>query len=168
MEVMPLLAPPEDRLASAAGSTAPAGGPLRRRWPEVLAVAALLLVVWMALSTFLGTKGGPQSRAAQSNLRNGIAAAKVYFTEDDVYTGFDAAAGAVIEPSVTWVDGDAVTENVVNVDGVSSTQVLLETLSESGSSFCLADDATLGTVRGKDPEGGTFGNYDGCAAAEDW
>ena len=39
---------------------------------------------------------------------------------------------------------------------------MLETQSESGASFCIADDATLGTIRGKDPEGGTFRNYAGC------
>ena len=136
---------------------------------ELMVVVLIIgILIAIALPTFLGARQRAQNRAAQSNLRNGVAAAKVHFTDADVYTGFNAAAGAAIEPSLTWVDGDATNVNAVNVNGVTATTVLLETQSASGASFCIADDATLGSVRGKDPEGGTFNNYAGCAAAEDW
>ena len=80
----------------------------------------LLVFLALALPAFLQPRWGPQSRPAQSTLRNGIAAAMAYFSDgDDVYTGFDAAEGATIEPSLTWVDGDATNENLVNVSGVS-------------------------------------------------
>jgi type IV pilus assembly protein PilA len=136
---------------------------------ELMVVVLIIgILVAIALPTFLGARKRAQDKAAESNLRNGIASAKTFFTDNDVYTGFNAAAGGTIEPSLTWADGNAVVINQVNVNGVSATQVLLETKSASGTSFCIADDATGasgGTVRGYDTAGGAFNNFAGCAAA---
>ena len=73
---------------------------------ELMVVVLIIgILIAIALPTFLGARQRAQDRAAQSNLRNGIAAAKTFFTDGDMYTGFNAAAGAAIEPSLTWVDG---------------------------------------------------------------
>src|SRR5439155_13015304 len=101
------------------------------------------------LPTFLGARKRAQDKAAISNLRNAIAAAKTYFTDSDVYTGFNAAQGALIEPSLTWVDGGAAAINEVHVKLVSATQVVLSTLSASTVPFCIADDSGVGTRYGK-------------------
>src|SRR5438105_12928300 len=119
----------------------------------------------IALLTFLRARKRAHDKAAESNLRNGIAAAKTFFTDNDIYPGFNAAQGQTIEPSLTWADGNAVAVNTVNVTNVGANTVLLETKSASGTSFCIADDATQGSVRGYDPAGGTFANYAACAAA---
>jgi type IV pilus assembly protein PilA len=130
---------------------------------ELMVVVLIIgILVAIALPTFLGARTRAQDRAAQSNLRNGIAAAKVSFTDDEVYTTFDAAKGTEIEPSLSWADGDAVALNTVNVTDASDTTVLLQTLSASGTSFCVADDSTVGQVQGNDPAGGAFTNYVGC------
>jgi type IV pilus assembly protein PilA len=118
---------------------------------ELMVVVLIIgILVAIALPTFLGARKRAQDKAAESNLRNGMAAAKTYFTDQDVYTGFNAAQGLAIEPSLTWDDaGPPATINHVSVRGVSATQVALVTLSASGTPFCLADDATAGSHFGK-------------------
>src|SRR5438477_9038841 len=96
---------------------------------ELMVVVLIIgILVAIALPTFLGARKRAQDKAAISNLRNAIAAAKTYFTDSDVYTGFNAAQGALIEPSLTWVDGGAAAINEVHVKLVSATQVVLSTL----------------------------------------
>ncbi len=128
---------------------------------ELMVVVLIIgILIAIALPTFLGARKRAQDRAAQSNLRNGIAAAKTFFTDGDVYTGFsspaDSGTANDIEPSLTWDDGSAVVVDTVNIDVVTDTTVLLETLSASGSSFCVYDDSTTGTTYGTDTGGGTF------------
>ena len=75
---------------------------------ELMVVVLIIgILIAIALPTFLGARVRAQDRAAQSNLRNGIAAAKTFYTDGDTYTGFDSSAGTSIEPSLTWVDGVA-------------------------------------------------------------
>ena len=100
---------------------------------ELMVVVLIIgILVTIALPTFIGARKRAENKGAESNLRNGMSAAKTFFTDADAYTGFNAAQGQTIEPSLTWVDGNAVVVNQVNVNGVSGTQVLLETRSASG------------------------------------
>src|SRR5437773_7193690 len=100
---------------------------------ELMVVVLIIgILIAIALPTFLGARQRAQDKAALSNLRNGIAAAKTFFTDGDVYTGFTAAQGMSIEPSLTWVDGVASVLNTVDVRAESATVVLLQTLSGSG------------------------------------
>src|SRR6266568_699588 len=106
-------------------------------------------LIAIALPTFLGARTRAENKAAESNLRNGIAAAKTFFTDGDTYTAFDAAAGTTIEPSLQWVDGAAVVVQDVGVQGVGATTVQLTALSGSGTFYCLGDDSTAGTTYGQ-------------------
>jgi type IV pilus assembly protein PilA len=121
---------------------------------ELMVVVLIIgILVAIALPTFLGARKRAQDKAAESNLRNGLVAAKTYFTDNDYYAGangtFNASAGSTIEPSLSWVDGGAAAINEVHVKGVNATQVVLTTLSASGTPFCIADDSTAGTHFGK-------------------
>ena len=120
---------------------------------ELMVVVLIIgILIAIALPTFLGARTRAQDRAAQSNLRNGIAAAKTFFTDKDSYKGFDAAGVAAgIEPSLTWAPNTAAAKGAVSIydDTAGGTWVVLDTISDSGTIFCIADNATTGTFYGK-------------------
>ena len=59
---------------------------------ELMVVVLIIgILIAIALPTFLGARQRAQDRAAQSDLRNAIAAAKKFYTDGDTYTGFAAA-----------------------------------------------------------------------------
>ncbi len=119
---------------------------------ELMVVVLIIgILVAIALPTFLGARTRAQDKAAESNLRNAVAAAKTYFTDGDTYTGFNAAAGGGIETSLTWQDAgaDPTGGKTVAVRNVSATAVELTARSASTEYFCLVDDSTAGTTLGK-------------------
>src|SRR5207247_5269724 len=79
---------------------------------ELMVVVLIIgILIAIALPTFLGARTRAQNRAAQSDLRNAIAAAKTAYTDDDTYVGACAVATAGcsatanidgIEPSLTF------------------------------------------------------------------
>lgn len=80
-------------------------------------------------------------KVAVSNLINAGGAAVTYFVENGrSFKGFDAATAAGIEPAITWADGDAVSQNVVNIGKVNAkgTRVMLETSRANGPASVLA------------------------------
>ena len=133
---------------------------------ELMVVVLIIgILIAIALPTFLGARQRAQDRAAQSDLRNGLAAAKVHFTDGDTYTGFDATVAEDIEPSLTWAVAATTVQGTVGitVSGTSGETVLLQTQSASGNGFCVADTATgPGTVFGNNTTGGDFANAAAC------
>lgn len=115
------------------------------------------ILVAIALPTFLGARDRATDKAAMSNLRNGVAVAKVYFTDNDTYEGFDWMAGEAIEPDLIWNDSPVALRGQVSVRGVDQMTVVLVVKSESGKTLCLADDATTGI---------TYGQVDAQSVAE--
>ena len=111
---------------------------------ELMVVVLIIgILIAIALPTFLGARGRAQDKAALTDLRNGVAAAKVYFTDADVYTGFDVAAGTAIEPALNWSGNAAApTTNQVNIQVVSATTLLLVRHSDAGNYFCVWDPGT--------------------------
>src|SRR5712691_8038545 len=78
---------------------------------ELMVVVLIIgILIAIALPTFLGARQRAQDRAAQSSLRNGIAAAKTVFTDADSYTSFKCVAEPCVatdppvaaEPSLKW------------------------------------------------------------------
>jgi type IV pilus assembly protein PilA len=119
---------------------------------ELMVVVLIIgILVAIALPTFLGARERAQNRAAQSDLRNAIAAAKVHFTDGDTYTGFTEGVAEGIEPSLDFEDTDgAAVVGVVTINAVTADSVEMSTLSASGDPFCILDDASSapGTVEG--------------------
>ena len=97
-----------------------------------------------------------QDQAAQADLRNALAAAKTYFTDDDSYKGFDPTVGAMIEASLSYAGDRAATAGVISINLVTKTEVVMSTVSHSGQAFCIADAAT--------GSGTTFGRVDAAGA----
>ena len=116
---------------------------------ELMVVVLIIgILVAIALPTFLGARQRAQDRAAQSDLRNGMAAAKTYFTDDDTFTGFDVTAGEAVEPSLVWTAAGTPTVGQVVIQAVAADSIVLTALSGSGTFFCLADNSAA--------SGGTF------------
>ena len=111
---------------------------------ELMVVVLIIgILIAIALPTFLGARKRAQDKAAQSNLRNAIAAAKTFYTDGETYVGFNEAAGLAIEPSLTWEETDgAAVVNVVTINTASATTVEMSTSSASGADFCILDVST--------------------------
>jgi type IV pilus assembly protein PilA len=113
---------------------------------ELMVVVLIIgILIAIALPTFLGARERAQNRAAQSNLRNGLAAAKVFFTDNDSFTGFTETAGETAEPSLTWEDtAPAATTEVVGTVYIwqaATNDVHLVAESDSGDFFAIHESA---------------------------
>jgi len=150
---------------------------------ELMVVVLIIgILIAIALPTFLGARARAQDRAATADLRNAIAAAKVFYTDKDSYTGFDTgcAPGALCvagspslttEPSLPWAGaGDPGATNRVAIelasgtgDGTDTAGLLLVRRSQTGTYFCDVDDGSSPLPH----EGTTYASVDTiteCAA----
>ena len=140
---------------------------------ELMVVVLIIgILIAIALPTFLGARTRAQDRAAESNLRNALVSAKTFFTDGDTYTGFNAAAGTSIEPSLTWVDGGAApfaigTVSVANVSAAGD-NLTMDATSASGTTFCIADNAAAGAPSGTVRGIGYANTFAACNALADW
>jgi hypothetical protein len=81
-----------------------------------------------------------------SDLRNGFATGKVFFTDNDTYVGFTAVAAALVEPNLPWVvAGDPGATKNVAINVATATNLLLVRRSDSTTYFCAVDDGTSNT-----------------------
>ena len=104
---------------------------------ELMVVVLIIgILIAIALPTFLGARSRAQDKAALSDLRNAVAAAKTYFTDGDTYTGFNNTAAAAIEPNLSWSSSKPA---IVVASGNS---LMLTEDSASGAHFCAADSGT--------------------------
>ena len=67
---------------------------------ELMVVVLIIgILVAIALPTFLGARQRAQDKAAQSGVRNALAAVKTIFTDNDDYSGVTATSLTATEPS---------------------------------------------------------------------
>jgi type IV pilus assembly protein PilA len=121
---------------------------------ELMIVVLIIgILVAIALPTFLGARTRAQDRAAQSNLRVAYVAANTYFAQSQSYSLFDVAEAEDAEPIVDWRPDDGTPPSVkqVTIEEASGSSLLLTTLSQSQTYFCIAQlpNSPL-TVRGAD------------------
>jgi type IV pilus assembly protein PilA len=113
----------------------------------MVVVLIIAILIAIAIPTFLGARERAQDRAAQSDIRNGFTAEKVFYTDSQVYTTSVSELTA-IEPSLTFVSGTTPTDAAVSV-AVSSGVLYVGKQSKSGTCFYLKDDPASGTTYGK-------------------
>ena len=135
---------------------------------ELMVVVLIIgILIAIALPTFLGARTRAQNRAAQSDLRNALVAAKTIYTDGSSYqcaTGAAAVAPcttnlAAVETALTFVVGTAAApgSNVAQVGvlpltsagGVANQAWGASRYSAGGTCFFISDDAAAGTKYGQ-------------------
>ncbi len=124
---------------------------------ELMVVVLIIgILIAIALPTFLGARQRAQNRAAQSDLRNALVAAKTMYTDANTYTGADATAGTglvSVEPSLgysgTAATGNTVWVGVLTATGSTTSGTAWGAARLSGSDVCFyISDAAAGTAVG--------------------
>lgn len=127
----------------------------------MVTVLIIGLLIAIALPTFLGARTRAQDRAAQSELRTGLAAALTHFAQEGDWTDFDAVEGEAAEPVLTWVDGGPPGTREIAIPVHSGGELLLVRQSGSGTYFCVAQvPLSPATARGR---AATFADVDTIA-----
>ena len=121
---------------------------------ELMVVVLIIgILIAIALPTFLGARTRAQNRAAQSDLRNALVAAKTLYTDASSYATADAAALTGVEPSLNFVDG-APTGTDVGIAAAAAgartaTTWAAARLSASGICYYISENAAAGTRYGQ-------------------
>src|SRR5579863_2425839 len=102
----------------------------------MVVVLIIAILIAIAIPTFLGARQKAQDRAAQSNLRNALTAAKTAYVDSQNYSS-DVANGvyASIEPSLTFTSsGPSTGQGIISVNYPSGTTdtIILAAKSASG------------------------------------
>jgi type IV pilus assembly protein PilA len=105
----------------------------------VILIVGLLIAI--ALPTYLGARARAADRAAQSDLRTGLAVAMTHYSDQGVFTGFDAPAAKVLEPNLSWIPPGAPTKGEITIQVASGPELLLVSLSSSGEYWCVSQVA---------------------------
>ena len=141
---------------------------------ELMVVVLIIgILIAIALPTFLGARSRAQNRAAQSDLRNTLVAAKTSYTDTNNYSGATTTGLQAIEGSLTYQaagtasaagNNYAVSVAVGNVTGTDSQIFGAARLSASGTCYFIKDVAasSAATTAGDTP--GTWYGSTGTAA----
>jgi type IV pilus assembly protein PilA len=141
---------------------------------ELMVVVLIIgILVAIALPTFLGARNRANDKAAESGLRNAIAAAKTCFTDKDTYNDAtlpcNTAQLTQIETSLKFVDSPApstdpgtISVKLNTANGVD--QWGAAAYSKSGTCFYILDDAAAGTTYDSGASSGTPPGCDGATA----
>jgi type IV pilus assembly protein PilA len=116
---------------------------------ELMVVVLIIgILIAIALPTFLGARTRAQDRAAQSDLRNALVAAKTIYTDNSDYSAADAAGVGAVETSLNFNDGAPAAIGDVGVAAISTSEWAAARDSASGTCFYIGEDSTAGTTYG--------------------
>ena len=123
----------------------------------MVVVLIIAILIAIAIPTFLGARQKAQDRAAQSNLRNALTAAKTAYVDSQNYLSDGAAVYQSIEPSLQFVSGTSTGQSVVSTFAYGSDELVLASKSASGQCWFIDDDTgASGTTPTLAPGAGTF------------
>ena len=140
---------------------------------ELMVVVLIIgILVAIALPTFLGARNRANDKAAQSGVRNALAAAKTCFTDSDDYTPCDDAKLGTIETALTFQPGGTDSTGPSDVSVAVDTTVTPATIglaawSKSDTCFSVLDYPASGTLYGTaaNSGGSCNGTTDGLGSA---
>ena len=119
---------------------------------ELMVVVLIIgILIAIALPTFLGARTRAQNRAAQSDLRNALVAAKTMYTDNSSYAlAIETAVTGLpsVEPSLTYVSSataSTVAAPSVSVGTTAATNWAATRMSASGTCYGIYDTSTGGT-----------------------
>jgi type IV pilus assembly protein PilA len=120
---------------------------------EMMVVVLIIgILIAIGLPTFLGARARAADRAAESDLRSGLATALTHFTKGQTFTGFDASTATSLETNLNWIDAADPQPGEIDIEWALGQELLLIGRSSSGDYFCLAQVAGSPlTERGRGP-----------------
>lgn len=140
----------------------------------MVVVLIIAILIAIAIPTFLGAQDRARDRAAQSNLRNGITAAKTIATDFDGLfystgtTEILATDLTATEGAITFIDTAPTTSGQVGVftPANNGTLVVLNAKSASGSWFCMSAQSNGKVLYGKGTSSATTDELTECSLAK--
>lgn len=136
----------------------------------MVVVLIIAILIAIAIPTFMGARSRAQDRAAQSNLRNSLTAAKVFYADDDADYNLNITDLIEVHSGVDFVAGLAPGADeigflvVPNLDADVNQAIQFVAQSNSGQWFCIWDEGSgsaSGTYYGQDTTN-TFGVFADC------
>ena len=122
------------------------------------------VLIAIAMPTFLGARNRAQDRAAETNLRNTVVAARTAYTDNVTFAGATTTGLALIDPSLTYVGAgtpSAVGNNYAlsvatgAVNGSANQEFAAARMSLTGTCYTVDDVLAVGGVG----VGNTFGTW---------
>ena len=142
---------------------------------ELMVVVLIIgILIAIALPTFLGARSRAQNRAAQSDLRNTLVAAKTSYTDSNNYVGATTTGLASIEGSLTYITAASASGNAVPfsvsvatgaVNGQADQAFGAARMSASGTCYSIKDVATSGGAGAGNTPGTWYGSPGTCDGA---
>jgi type IV pilus assembly protein PilA len=132
----------------------------------MVVVLIIAILIAIAIPTFLGARQKAQDRAAQSNLRNALTAAKSVYTDKQTYLLTTAELQAV-EPSLTFQTAASANANQISTPdaGTPNTATAFYAAAESASGTCFYIADNVGAATASLPQGTTYGKGTGSCTA---
>jgi type IV pilus assembly protein PilA len=118
---------------------------------ELMVVVLIIgILITVALPTYLGAVDRAHNRAAMSDLRNTLSAAKTIYSDDSTYLGVTAAMMHAQEPAITFVTGgtasSAANDYAVSFRVWDATEIDAARLSPSGRCYYVRTIETQGVA----------------------
>jgi len=107
----------------------------------VVLIIGILLAI--AVPTFLKAQTNAKSKAASSNLRSGLSAAKTVYADTNSYANTSITATTLLEaePSLQWAATSSSPETI-GFSGASATELVMAVKSKNGDCFYLKDNVS--------------------------